>query len=65
MTGRGKTHYRRLDNGQAVSAEDTYLMLMLYQHQRQSVRQIARRFSLRDSQVRTILGKRSGGSYCG
>ncbi len=65
MSGRGARIYRRSDNQQVITDEDKYLMLMLYQHQKLSIRRIALKFSLDPVQVRVIIGRRSGGSCCG
>lgn len=65
MTGGGQKVYYRKDNKRPISDEDKYMMLMLYQHQKMSVRKIAEKFALEPIQVRIIIGKRSGGSCCG
>ena len=65
MTGRTQRAYYRKDNRKPITDEDIYHMLMLYKYQRVSLQKIARKFSLDISQVRTIIGRRSGGSCCG
>ena len=65
MTGRSSRVYRRLDNKKIITDEDIYHMLMLYKYQRVTLRRIAQQFSLTETQVRTIIGRRSGGSCCG
>ena len=65
MTGRTSRIYRRRDNKNLITDEDIYHMLMLHKYQRLSLRRIAQRFSLTESEVRTIIGRRSGGSCCG
>ena len=65
MAGRGPKTYYRQDNDRAITAEDTYHMLMLYQYQRYSITRIARQFGLDPIEVRIIIGKRTGGSCCG
>jgi hypothetical protein len=65
LTGRTARKYFRKDNKKPVSDEEIYHMLMLYKYQRKSLNQIARQFSLEVSEVRTIIGRRSGGSCCG
>ena len=65
MTGRTSRVYRRRDNKKLITDEDIYHMLMLHKYQRLSLRRIAQRFSLTESEVRTIIGRRSGGSCCG
>ena len=64
MTGRTSRIYRRRDNKKLITDEDIYHMLMLHKYQRLSLRRIAQRFSLAESEVRTI-GRRTGGSCCG
>ena len=65
MTGRGSRTYYPRGSRVPISDEDKYTMLMLYQHQKQSIRKIARMYRLDSVQVRIIIGKRSGGSCCG
>lgn len=65
MTGRTSRVYRRRDNKKLITDEDIYHMLMLHKYQRLSLRRIAQRFSLMETEVRTIVGRRSGGSCCG
>ncbi len=65
MTGRNQRTYYRKDNKKPITNEDIYHMLMLYKYQRTSLQRIAQKFSLDVSQVRTIIGKRTGGSCCG
>lgn len=65
MTGRTSRIYRRRDNKKLITDEDIYHMLMLHKYQRLSLRRIAQRFSLAESEVRTIIGRRTGGSCCG
>ena len=65
MTGRGRKTYYRKDNGKAITDDDKYMMLMLYQHQRMSIAKIASKFCLEPVQVRIIIGKRSGAGCCG
>ena len=65
MTGRTSRVYRRRDNKKLITDEDIYHMLMLHKYQRLSLRGIAQRFSLTESEVRTIIGRRTGGSCCG
>lgn len=65
MTGRTSRVYRRRDNNKLITDEDIYHMLMLHKYQRLSLRRIAQRFSLMETEVRTIVGRRSGGSCCG
>lgn len=65
MTGRTQRGYHRKDNKKPITDEDIYHMLMLHKYQRVSLRRIAQKFSLDVSQVRTIIGRRSGGSCCG
>lgn len=65
MTGRTQRGYQRKDNKKPITDEDIYHMLMLHKYQRVSLRRIAQKFSLDVSQVRTIIGRRSGGSCCG
>ena len=65
MTGRTSRIYRRRDNKNLITDEDIYHMLMLHKYQRLSLRRIAQRFSLTESEVRTIIGRRSAGSCCG
>lgn len=65
MTGRRPRKYFRKDNKKQISDDDVYHMLMLYKYQRKSLSLIARKFSLEVSEVRTIIGRRTGGSCCG
>ena len=65
MTGRTSRVYRRRDNNKLITDEDIYHMLMLHKYQRLTLRRIAQRFSLMETEVRTIVGRRSGGSCCG
>ena len=65
MTGRTSRIYRRRDNKKLITDEDIYHMLILHKYQRLSLRRIAQRFSLTESEVRTIIGRRTGGSCCG
>ena len=65
MAGRGQKIYYRRDNKRAITAEDTYHMLMLHQYQHYSISRIAKEFSLDPIEVRIIIGKRTGGSCCG
>lgn len=65
MTGRTQRTYHRRDNKKLITDEDVYHMLMLYKYQRTSLQKIAQKFSLSVSQVRTIIGRRTGGSCCG
>lgn len=65
MTGRTLRRYQRKDNKKLITDEDIYHMLMLHKYQRKSLRQIAQKFSLNESEVRTIVGRRTGGSCCG
>jgi len=65
MTGRSSRVYRRRDNKQIITDEDIYHMLMLYKYQRLTLRRIAQKYSLTETEVRTIVGRRSGGSCCG
>lgn len=65
MTGRTRRRYQRADNQGTISDEDIYHMLMMHKYQRTSIRKLAQKFSLTDTQVRTIIGRRTGGSCCG
>jgi len=65
MTGRSRRVYRRRDNKKVITDEDIYHMLMLHKYQRISLRRIANKFSLTETEVRTIIGRRTGGSCCG
>ena len=65
MTGRNSRVYRRRDNKKVITDEDIYHMLMLHKYQRISLRRIANKFSLTETEVRTIIGRRTGGSCCG
>ncbi len=65
MTGRTNRLYKRKDNNKVITDEDIYHMLMLHKYQRASLRSIAQKFSLSVGEVRTIIGRRSGGSCCG
>jgi len=65
MTGRGNETYYRRDNRKAITDADKYMMLMLFLHQKMSIRKIADKFSIDPVQVRIIIGKRSGGGCCG
>jgi len=65
LSGRGNRTYYRKDNGTAISEEDIYTMLMMFQYQHKSIGYIARKYAVTDLQVRILLGKRSGGSCCG
>ena len=65
MTGRTSRVYRHRDSKKLITDEDIYHMLMLHKYQRLSLRRIAQRFSLTESEVRTIIGRRTGGSCCG
>lgn len=65
MTGRRRRSYKRRDNQQPVTDEDIYHMLMLYKYQRVSIRRLAKKFSLAEADVRTLIGRRTGGSCCG
>ncbi len=48
-----------------LSDEDIYMIMMLYQNQRMSSRDIARKFGITTARVRDIVARRSGGSCCG
>jgi len=65
MTGRTARQYRRKDNKKVITDEDIYHMLMMYKYQRTSLSKIAQKFSLNVTEVRTIIGRRTGGSCCG
>ncbi len=65
MAGRGNRRYVRQDNGRPLTDEDVYTMVMLYQYQRKSVSEIARRFAIDPIEARVLIGKRTGGSCCG
>ena len=65
MTGRGERVVYRQDNGRAITSEDIYTMVMLYTYQKMSVEKIARRYAIRSTDARTLIGKRTGGSCCG
>ena len=65
MTGRNSRVYRRRDNKKVITDEDIYHMLMLHKYQRISLRRIANKFALTETEVRTIIGRRTGGSCCG
>jgi len=65
MTGRTTRQYKRKDNKKPITDEDIYHMLMLHKYQRVSLSRIAHKFSLSVTDVRTIIGRRSGGSCCG
>jgi hypothetical protein len=65
MTGRGNKVYFRRDTRKAITDDDKYMMLMLFLHQKVSIRKIAEKYSLDPVQVRIIVGKRSGGGCCG
>jgi hypothetical protein len=65
MTGRTRQRYLRKDNQKPISDEDIYCMLMQHKYQRTSIRRLAQKFSLTETQVRTIIGRRTGGSCCG
>jgi len=65
MTGRAARQYRRKDNKKVITDEDIYHMLMMYKYQRTSLSKIAQKFSLNVTEVRTIIGRRTGGSCCG
>jgi hypothetical protein len=65
MTGRTQRRYLRRDNKRPITDEDIYHMLMLHKYQRVSLRKIAQKFSLTETDVRTIIGRRTGGSCCG
>ena len=65
MAGRGIRRYRRRDNGSLLTDEDVYTMVMLYQYQHKSVRDIAKRFAIDPIEARILIGKRTCGSCCG
>lgn len=65
MTGRSVRAYKRKDNQKPITDEDIYHMLMMHKYQRANLNVIARKFSLSVAEVRTIIGRRSGGSCCG
>jgi len=65
MTGRTTKQYKRLDNKKPITDEDIYHMVMMHKYQRVSLARIARKFSLSVADVRTIIGRRTGGSCCG
>ena len=65
MTGRTARQYKRKDNKKVITDEDIYHMLMMYKYQRTSLNKIAQKFSLNVTEVRTIIGRRTGGSCCG
>jgi len=65
MTGRTARQYRRKDNKKVITDEDIYHMLMMHKYQRTSLSRIAQKFSLSITEVRTIIGRRTGGSCCG
>ena len=65
MTGRGAKTYYRQDNGKAITGDDIYHMVMLYRYQKMPLHRIARQFSLKTVEVRTIIGKSQSGSCCG
>jgi len=65
MTGRTARQYKRKDNKKVITDEDIYHMLMMYKYQRTSLSKIAQKFSLNVTEVRTIIGRRTGGSCCG
>ncbi len=65
MAGRIAHTYIRKDTKRPLTDEDIYHMLMLHKYQRVSLSKIATRFGLSVTQVRNIIGRRSGGSCCG
>lgn len=65
MTGRTERTYRRRDNNKVITDEDIYHMLMMHKYQRTSLSRIAQKFALSVTDVRTIIGRRTGGSCCG
>jgi len=65
MTGRTARRYKRKDNQKPITDEDIYHMLMMHKYQRASLSKIAQKFSLNVTDVRTIIGRRTGGSCCG
>ncbi len=65
MTGRTQRRYKRGDTNKPISDEDIYRMLMEHKYQRTSIRRLAQKFSLTETQVRTLIGRRTGGSCCG
>lgn len=65
MTGRSRRQYRRRDNQKLVGDEEIYTMLMEHKYQRTSIRRLAQKYSLTETQVRTIIGRRTGASCCG
>ncbi len=65
MTGRTTRQYKRKDNKKPITDEDIYHMLMMHKYQRVSLGKIAGKFSLSVTDVRTIIGRRTGGSCCG
>jgi hypothetical protein len=65
MTGRGQKIYYRQDTGKAITDDEKYMMLMLHQHQKLSLRNIAKKFGISSVQARIIIGKRSGPGCCG
>ena len=65
MSGRGERRYRRKDNGRLLTDEDIYTMVMMYQYQNLSPRDIARRYALDPVEARILIGRRICGSCCG
>lgn len=53
-TGKGK-----------LTDDDIYMIMMLYQNQNMSSRDIAKRFNITTARVRDIVAGRTGGSCCG
>ncbi len=65
MSGRGERVYHRRDSGRTITDEEIYTMVMLYQYQHRSIRDIAQRFAIDPVEARILIGKRISGSCCG
>lgn len=48
-----------------LTDDDVYMIMMLYQNQNMSSRDIARKFGITTARVRDIVARRAGGSCCG
>lgn len=48
-----------------LTDDDVYMIMMLYQNQNMSSRDIARKFGITTARVRDIMARRTGGSCCG
>jgi len=65
MATRGKKKFRKTGTNTFVTDEETYLMVMLFQHQHKSIDSLARQFNISRSDAKEIIIRSRVGCACG